>query len=697
MLFSLSIASKDFKKAICSLSEVSFNGINGKGEKAIIPEWSGTITIKTTLEKTKQIADAFSSNYASSFLLFNQIVANAQEFEDLINYHETNYGLKTLQSPSFASTNQIIPTFLNSYSPIISPEKTLYKILNEYLTNIKPSVNILIQIENNAKHISTSSTQIKVELDKTIIEIENLELAFQVIDDKLISKIILVHDILIDIILVLYQFSLSFMVVIVGTIIIFLSFFKFKYIMGIKYLLHVLWNINFVFIAFSFIVCAFLGIFGIISHDIIVTINYMLSPSYMETLNSILSFQLNTVKHVNTCLNSDGDLSRSINIVRGFYDYFDFVYLRSFTLYELDNQIRSITQSNVISVENEKYIKYQNNIPLTTDDNFGKDDVTESLYQLSRWTDTGLTDSLQPPCVTKTYDHWVANVNQCPLGYVYSPSGRNLKNCLLIPNWTKQAITNRYNSACDTIGGVPIAIGARQHFDPLLDYYTSCSNLLNSILSGNQDFSNRYKSLLSNIKEETQNIKPLLDSIQSLYEPIVSNNTIYQLFNCTPLKNKLILFYDQLSNHYYNNCVAIVVMTILSLLMSYAGNYFFVDVIYRHENIMYEEGYYRRNEDKEKPKESEGTPKDDEIKESIEEDNLFSQKNKEDNEFEKNPMYSLLARFNNPTEAKNEKNESERIKSNKLNLNEKNYPNTQMSHNQSNEYKTKESQHNNLI
>lgn len=582
--------------SVCGLIQFTYNSINGYTTNDT-PKWAGYQNLKEIFEQTITAIDDLNNNYDNMFLHYDNILTHDQDYLNSISTYSTTYGEKTIKSPNPDTTDRIITIYQKLYAPYTSKTTLLGEIYSKYTNSLNKIIKTMIKIKNDIDTIKTNSNDIKNLLTSINSEYDKLIILYQNIEEHLVDNYLKVKDIIISKLGLATKIIYFITICVTILCIVLNSVYTCKVsnnVRKIRKIIHVLWNLLLGVIILFFLLSGFFGIIMVLGRELVPIFNYLISEEYFENNTLFGALQANTIKYFHICINDEEtDIANSFSLRTSVFAQIDSLY-QNYNL--LKNYTESLSQyeEDVAYFEeyNNKLKQYFDDIALsTTYEDYGVNDVTYNLEEFTRWTDYTVEDAIQTECGLGTKDQWVGNIAYCKTDYIYSLTGTYSKNCLKISDWRSETVTKRYLAACLSIFGNTVNTGISKYYGTINKYNNDNINLINKMTKGNDYLKALYETLLQEIKDEVTLNKQVLDEFvepYTKYNSVNETENLYEMFNCSIIKNDLIGFYDKLYLDFYKFSLVQLSITLIIAILLYMSVYFVIRSIYRAENSIHE-------------------------------------------------------------------------------------------------------------
>ena len=364
----------------------------------------------------------------------------------------------------------------------------------------------------------------------------------------------------------------------------------------LRIIIHFLWNVLFIFTSFGFIFSGYIGSYRKYSYDLSASFNYLISPSIINDPNSeentFSEFANNSeilrgVNLFSDCYSSSQstNIANILEITDSLLFYFNKLYQDYNTLLQLiyhnnlDEEISPLIEEYKTQLNSFLY-----NISKTTSSQTHlENDVSRYFAILNKYTDYGNEETYQIDCVTKMYDFWTTNRDDCPEGYSYSLDGSQEKNCLVISDkeWTLDMIHLRYLPVCkmkDT--GESTGDQIDKYLDRIKGFYESNDKLIINMKNGADILVELYNELVDNFYNELIYDNNTFLNFTLPFSKFTDVEDIYSVFDCGILKQDLIDFYDTVRNKLSSISIAHLVLLLLINIFNVVSIYLLITVLY---------------------------------------------------------------------------------------------------------------------
>ena len=513
-----------FNGSSCSLISFFDHALNGD-ESDTLPKWGGTNNIQIAFQSTNTSLATIGGSYSN--------VYNDDNPANNYNKLTTNYfsnspdqiitkiqGVRAYVDEKLSALTYK-PSFYSEFTDQTNNDTIIGSIYSDYQTYcLQPYLNFtalespLKQISNNLALSSTLTTassgfgSIGGVMDKA--------------SNTIASNFVDLQSTISDYILLGFRVIFGFYIgVSVGSAGLLVGYVFFD-IKKLKILNHLFWNLSLIFIFLGMLIGGILGIVGEIGAQVSPVIDFILSPDYLNSSESILGGGGDTSNYINTCLNGNGDLSEEMEANTTETQELNKVYNLSQQINQLDEKMSSITKSPAIEAATSKIQDYNNNFgSLTATD--GK-----TFQEIIEYTDSHCGSDFSSNIDSST---------SC------DSNSDCTKNCALIKK-SREVITN--------------------------------------LLSQLQDLESKMNGAIPHVKAQTTATKTLTTSMTDVLEPILGESGgFFDIFNCGFIKYDIIDFCDQFSNIFSSISKSIAISCAIISLFSFVSIFFTVSTMSR--------------------------------------------------------------------------------------------------------------------
>ena len=594
-----------FKNSI-DLSECGYLRFTNHGLFGVEQNFAGTYNLK----------EAF-LNYTYSFNSIENFYSKMNLFKNDIDIIKGRFNDKMEDCDSFANDDSVISpnpdkdlfifiktNYQNMYGPKTNESTIIGIIYKHYKERIIPILDILDEIKVDFTHFLNNKQNYLSEISKYAKYFDTMTEMYQILNNN-IGR---VYDDYAKTGVNTIYYLIFIIYLVYPIIIILLIILAFVYVCKkqvgqclvqfVRIIIHFLWNCLFILTTLGFILSGYIGAYRKYSYELSASFNYLISSSLIKNPDSeeniFQEFANNSEIARSTNLFSDcynssqsTNIANILEITDGLLYYFNKLYQDYNTLLQLvyhNNLTEDIAQ---YIYENENLLNtFLYNISKTTSAGTHlENDISKYFNILNKYTDFGNEETYQKDCVTKMYDFWTTNKDDCPEGYIYSIDGSQEKNCLVISDneWTEDMIHIRYLPICDlkgTIGSTGEQID--KYLKRIKEFYESNSNLIINMKIGADILIDLYEEFVENFNNELMIDNNTLQNFTLPFSRFANEEEedIYNLFDCGILKQDLIDFYDLVRNKLSSISIAHLVILLLISIFNIVSIYLLITVLY---------------------------------------------------------------------------------------------------------------------
>ena len=602
-----------YKKAM-NLSDCGLLRFTNHGLYGIINNYAGVNNLKDSFLNSSYSLNKIDTFYSRLFPYYDNIISKNGDFNTKMSDCNPLAVVDRIPSPN--PDTELFDYITMNYQSIYGPktdEKTILGIINKkYEKKIKPIVDLLTDLKSNFESLKLNKDAYISELLKYYEYFEKMEMMYESINRN-IGKVY--SDYMNSGIKIIYNLAIIFYFIF-PILIIFLVIFIFIYICKkeatifikkyVRIIIHVLWNVIFVFSCLSLVLSGYIGTYRKYSYDLISSFNHLISRNIIinqtSEENLFIEFTKNpqiakSLEIFNACYNS----TQSTNIanILGIRDYllyyFDLIYknYNSLLKYVYNNDLGEDI-STFITEKKVLLDTYLNNISKTTSyETHLENDFSRYIKELNKYTNYGDKNTYQINCVTNRYDIWVTNRDDCPSGYTYSIDNSfeitDSKKCLLLSDWTFDMYNLRYKPTCKTKTGEVTRLKVNNYLNRLKEYENLNKNLIRDMKNGADDLLNLHDELIDNINLELRNDNDTFLNFTLPFSMFTNDTSIYSLFDCGILKDDLIDFYDFTRHKLSTNSIMHIIFLLMISIFNIAAIYILIKILYVFHRTPFEE------------------------------------------------------------------------------------------------------------
>ena len=502
------------------------------------PKWAGTNFLISMLNNFQETLDHVDSQYNDVYGDTDSYyikLSNEIENIDNLTFELRNY----FEEYSLITKDEWIPSYISEFT-ISDKSSLLGDIIDKFQSKILYSYFYLSDLKEPLSNVYQSKKDIKIALETLSSNFSNINDVINNTSNVIANHFLNFNDKLYNLyhgfeIYMIIFFLISF--TLIGILFVYASL----NIKILTYVIFVFWNILFLLTSCGMVLSSFLGIFSRMEKETSLSLEFLLSDSYLGMSESILGGNKKTWKYLDICYNGNGDLINSfLSDIQNIND----LYTSTLIL----EDIASVTSSIDKSFEIEKNFNESNNIPLGRNEILNK--ANESLETLSKKNNTDKIEdcSLIEPSMKNDICSCKKKTNSGDSDMTVNEEGKyicNINNCSICD-------CNKTNSGLTCIDEINL-----ESCD-----YCYFNNNVNSdfefLFSQNGDENN--KGILNNLDTEIskaiKNIHDMINSFKTIVNPINNSLTILltdksnfkEIFNCSMLKQDIIEWSDQYSH-----------------------------------------------------------------------------------------------------------------------------------------------------
>lgn len=510
--------------------------------KTTFPKWIGINSITKTLSDTQTALDKIAAAFPTAFSDNSWANSASKDFENKLTTSYTSYSASQLTNPNPATSlkagfSKITPLYISAYGDYKTSGTALNLIFQEYSTLIKGSITLLDEAKTYTTNVNAYMSDIKSTLTNIQNNVNTMTSAFNSISTDVLDKWIDAQDQAnnngVSAFLVLF----AILIAVSALSVLFLILLVFCNCKCFRFFLHIFWNIITILMILTFLLGGVFGIIGIIGTDGVSVMKWIFGSENLTSTTPKIITSTTTAGYINTCINGDGDLSKTFIPANSNSNNLDKLYQVSYTLSQTRDQIKNYTKSQAVSRINAQYNSMINDITLTTSGAQGNNDITAILNEYRGWTDSSLS-KYQKGCSPSSQDVWAQSKEKCLNDYSYVANGGKLgdKNCVLIPEFSGATASTRYATQTGCTGGstdfATVALAANAYINSLNQYINDNKALLNQLIANNNNIDTNFSDMNTQLLASLNKISGVIDPLVALFQNIVGNNGLFKLINC---------------------------------------------------------------------------------------------------------------------------------------------------------------------
>lgn len=512
------------------------------------PKWAGTNFLISMLNNFQETLDHVDSQYNDVYGDTDSYyikLSNEIENIDNLTFELRNY----FEEYSLITQDEWIPSYISEFT-ISDKSSLLGDIIDKFQSKILYSYFYLSDLKEPLSNVYQSKKDIKIALETLSSNFSNINDVINNTSNVIANHFLNFNDKLYNLyhgfeIYMIIFFLISFSLI--GILFVYASL----NIKILTYVIFVFWNILFLLTSCGMVVSSFLGIFSRIEKETSLSLEFLLSDSYLEMSESILGGNKNTGKYLDICYNGNGDL---INSFLSDIQKINSLYISTRLLDDMDSVMSSIDNS----FEIEKNFNKSNKIIHDKSEIINREN--HSLKELSKLNITKEKEI----CNSQIVDNDICfcenyhNPEFPTKGYDNSElKPQDINNMegiefICVINNCSLCDCNKTNSGLTCIGEIN------------LDSCDYCyfNNNVNSDFEFlfSQDGDENKKGILNNLDTEIskaiKNLHDMINSFKTIVNPINNSLTILltdksnfkEIFNCSMLKQDIIEWSDQYSH-----------------------------------------------------------------------------------------------------------------------------------------------------
>ena len=590
-------------KTNVNLSDCSYLRFANHGLYGLTKNFAGTFNLRESFANLTYSLNNIENFYARMNLFNNDINTIKSEFdtrmEECHSFAVDNSVLTP--NPDGSNFDYIKTNYQDLYGPKTDKSTMIGIIYQHYTEKIEPIIETLEEIKSDYQYLLQNKANYISELAIYEQYFDTMTQMYQKLNDNIGRILVDYTDMGVKTIYYMTIIVYVIYPIIIITLIIFIFIYVCKSQVGlciVKYLrilIHVLWNILFVFTALGFIISGYIGSYRRYSSDLTISFNYLIGSGLINNPNSkeniFKEFAQDTsvsrsIGLFSACYNSSQstNIANILDIKNNLLFYFNKLYQDYNTLLKLIYH-NNLDESISPLIQNHKNLldAYLFNISKTTSyQTHLENDVSRYFKIVNKYTDFGNEETYQIDCVTKMYDIWSPNRYDCPSGYIYSIDGSEEKNCLVISDkeWTEDSIELRYLPICKMITDESTGDQIKKYLQRIKKFYVSNSNLITNMKNGADLLIDLYEQLVNSFNYELRIDNETLNNFTLPFSMFTNDEDIFSIFDCGIIKQDLIDFYDAVRNKLSSISIAHLVLLLLLNIFNLVAIYFLITVLY---------------------------------------------------------------------------------------------------------------------
>ena len=562
-----------YKKSVnlsdCGFLHFTNHGLYGlsKKENKTLYHYGGSFYLKDSLINSSYSLGDISNSYSSIFQKYSSIINLDTDFNnDIVNYNDYAINNHVFSAnPTTSLYDYIRMNYQDIFGGYTNSDTILGILYKNYKEQITPIVESLKQMKSDFELMISNQNSYVTELQTTSEYFKSMENMYNLINDNIgqfYSNFKKKSITLANAAKVFYAINVI--------LIILLFIFYFWYICKkestycvtkvVRIIIHIIWNLLFLFTIIGFLTSFLFAVYRRYCYNLIPSFNSLIS---FDTINDRVSdenlfidyAESKDIELFNVCYNPTHttNLIDILGIRDNILSYFNSIYQHYNILLQVLNKSLEIT--SIETYINQKLTEidtYIYNISKTTSyETHAEADVSIYIKILNRYTDFSDSDGYQIDCITKTYDRWATNKEDCPNGFTYSIDGTQSKNCLIINEWDTDSVYFRYMGTCMTKSSESTAGYVNIYFSRIKKYIEKNKQLVSDMKQSVNVLIDIYNDIIDEIEDEIDDDKKVFENFTHPFSMILGNEvglSIYDMFDCGLLKDDLIDFYDVTRN-----------------------------------------------------------------------------------------------------------------------------------------------------
>ena len=474
-----------------------------------MPKWIGINPIKKTLADTSLALDKIALAFPTAFSDNSWSNGATANFEKKLGESYKTYSGQTLNNPNPANSlkgavAKITPLYMTQYGDYTTSGTALNIIYQEYNTVIKGSLTLMDQAKQYSTNVNTYMADIKSTLNNIQNNVNTMTGAFDSISTEVIDILVDAQNRANDNGVTAFLVLFAILIGLATLCIVFLVLMVFCNCKFFRFFLHIFWNIITLLMILTFLLGGIFGILGLVGKDGVPVMKWIFGKENLLSAAPKIVTSTTTAGYINTCVNGNGDLSKTFIPDGSTSNNLDQLYQVSYTLSTTKTTIKANNKSKAVAQVNTQYTNMINDISLTTSAAQGSNDINAILTEMRAWTDSSIA-KYQKGCSPAANDVWVQSQAKCLSDYPYTANGGTLgnKNCVLFPEFSGNSATSRYASLTGCAAGstdfsnVGQAVGA--YAAALNQYVADNRALINQLIANNNNLDQSFIEMSNNL------------------------------------------------------------------------------------------------------------------------------------------------------------------------------------------------------
>ena len=535
-----------FNGSSCALINFFDHTIEGENS-TVLPRWGGTLDIQDALQGTIQSVQTVNGVYDASFEMSTTSTSQMSTYNTLKNKREAvdaDFGTIELRDMLFISS-KYVPTYLEQFDDRTIKGTILERINEIYTESMIKARDYFIEIKEPIDQIFSKGNTLENALGSISDQFDDIKNIINDSSGTLTDNFTKIQDIITGIFLIIFKTIVSLFIVICSSLITIISLYVWKRYYSLQCVITVLWNVIFFFLFITMLMGALIGIISSIGKNMAPVIDYIMSPEYMNSPNSIFGSGGGAVDKLDKCLNGDGNLTNSLgeNNLEGTSDLSKY-YNLSLSYQDIVDVMEG-KDGDEISKEAIDYVEYYL-LHL------------QEVKSKNGFTIGNMVNAIHQNC---QYDF---KINNGDISYVHPTNGF-------------QYVDD--DSDCNTICSD----------STLAEYKNQCIYIL-KVKKDLERINNNLHFLRTNLNEVIKYTNILLSQIDSptrkiysyLYPILGEEGQFTDLFDCSYIKFNLMMFCQQFSKKFASTSNSISASCITGCVFCYISLYFIQLTVYRY-------------------------------------------------------------------------------------------------------------------